>query len=156
MTEIQNAIPIDTSNNNDPIIIETYDLELVKIIKLSKSVIIFSAIDFFFNFLYLIYNKKYLFPILCSCFGFYGAKYYKMFSLYVYLSFNILFGFGKLITIFLYKFDSFVIISIISGLIQLYIARFTFKLISKLGNISQDQLDRLKSLNVSNYTIVYW
>ena len=118
-----------------------------------------SGIDMFFALLYSFYNWYFLFFVLCSSAGYYGAKKFKMNLLYFYLTYEFICVFVKLgfvLDMLSNEINGYgLIMSVLSIIIGIWVSELTFKLILCIRKMTDDQLNLLRRIGYKPRAIVY-
>jgi len=120
-----------------------------------------SGIDMFFALLYSLYNLYWLFFLFCSYAGYYGAKKFKIWQLYFYLSYETISVFikiGFLTNMFTNgtEMNGYgVIMSILSIIVGIWVSELTFKLIKLMRYMTEEQLDLVRNIGYKPRAIVY-
>jgi len=150
-----------TRHQND----DELNYQILKSYKLSKSIKIFSFIDTVLNLFYVFFNPWYLIPSLISIIGYIGALKYISKCLYVYFVYQVIFmiirmsiginswglndyGTGELIIN--------VILTIILTIFDIYISRFTYKLIRSLMSLDSMEILKLQNIKELKTNFLYW
>ena len=126
---------------------------------LSRSIKIFSLIDLFFCTLIGINNVKYIPIIIFPLLGFYGAKKYSIFKLYIYALFIAGLIISKTLLFYYVKLDNYgIFITILSIIIELIIMKILCKFINHINILNSNELHQLKSTDykpIETYIIWY-
>ena len=159
------AYPIGSdyeSNQNVPEnVIECYQL--------SKTVMLFALIDIFFGFFYAFFSFYYLIPLIIAIYGYYSAKRYNASGVLFYTVYQVFVNIIRLsFSIYAYvlirqdnsisdytNYNLYIILSVFSTMLGLYIARFCYKLYKAINRLSSTEKDRLIMLNYP-IRVVYW
>lgn len=120
--------------------------ECIYLYSLSKTLKIFSIIDFICTFLYIFISWPLAFFCVLPMCGYYGAKYYKTNLINFYIFFNILNIFGKIFQIY-YGIKFNYSLNIIIGFISMFISCYIIKLCKNFNN-------KINYLMVNNYNIL--
>ena len=112
--------------------------------------------DCIFNIIYLLYSFIFLIPLTCSLFGYYGADHYKKCPLTVYCVYHTIYGSAKLIVVFWETRSNVIALNVLSGLLELYIARFVMIVIHQLNQLGEDQRNRLSMIRRAQIAMLYW
>uniref|UniRef100_A0A6C0J5Q4 Uncharacterized protein n=1 Tax=viral metagenome TaxID=1070528 RepID=A0A6C0J5Q4_9ZZZZ len=148
------------SENND---------KIVKCYRLSKTVRMFSMIDIFFGCFYAFYSFFYLLPLLIALYGYHSAKSYHSSGVLTYSIYQILNNIMRLTLCSYYyikikknnNIDDYsnenlgLCFVILSNLLGLYIARFSYKLYKSIKSLSDEEHTNLILLNYP-IRIIYW
>ena len=147
--EVQSPIPINCSTNNLENIFEItlYDQHIILNSKRCRVIIGFSCIDCLVNILYFFYNSFFALAVFCSFYGLYGAKKCHTCSLKIYFGYNSISAISKFGIILFNKKYTFIILTLISAIIDLYVARLTYVLTYHLSNLTVEQRMQIKTLN---------
>jgi hypothetical protein len=154
-----NNIESDSENNDT----------IVKCYQLSTTVKIFAIIDIIFSCLYAFYSFFYLLPLLIAFYGYYSAKMYISSGVLTYSIYQILNNIIRLALAIGYyvkikknnNINDYsnenlgMCFVILSNLLGLYIARFSYKLYKSLKSLTKDEYTNLLVLTYP-INIIYW
>ena len=158
------AVPVPVSTDTSEI-----PENIVKCYRLSKTVMMFAAIDIFFSCFYAFYSIFYLIPLIIAIYGYYSAKRYNAGGVLCYTIYQILINVIRLtLSVYSYvlirqddsvtnyaPYDWYIAFAVLSTLLGLYIARFGYKLYKYIKELPYDDIQRLIMLNYP-VRIIYW
>jgi len=135
--------------------------------KLSKSVKYFSLTNIFFNLLFIFFSPYYVFFIICSIFGYYASFKFNLKYIYIYFTYQII---NALLWISICIYDDIlqfsedniiytslnIICCIMMTLLNIYIIRFTYRLICRLRNCTLDDIVTLKNIRTLKLKMLFW
>ncbi len=154
-----NNIESDSENND----------KIVKCYQLSKTVRMFAIIDIVFGCFYAFYSFFYLLPLLIALYGYHSAKSYNSCGILTYSIYQIANNLMRLILASYYyikikkndNIDDYsnenlgLCFVILSNLLGLYIARFSYKLYKSIKSLTEEEHINLLLLNYP-IRIIYW
>ena len=143
--------------------------DIVNCYRLSKTVMLFAAIDIFFSCFYAFYSLFYLVPLIIAIYGYYSAKRYNAGGVLCYTIYQILINFIRItLSVYAYvlirqddsvtnyaPYDWYIAFAVLSTLLGLYIARFGYKLYKAIKQLNYEDVQRLIMLNYP-VRIIYW
>ena len=156
------------SDNNIESESETNE-KIIKCYQLSATVKIFAIIDIIFSCLYAFYSFFYLLPLLIAFYGYYSAKMYISSGVLTYSIYQILNNITRLALAIEYYIrikknnnindysneNLGMCYVILSNLLGLYIARFSYKLYKSLKSLTKEEYTNLLVLTYP-INIIYW
>lgn len=125
----------------------------------AKSVKLFATIEAFFLILYGFYQPWFFIQAIGPILGYYGAKKFNKFLSYFYFTYLILALFSKIIilslTISTYPDAFYIILSILTIFIDIWIIKISTAFIHYLQDLTPDELNNIRHIRIIT-TYIYW